>query len=253
MLQQAEADADKPTKAEAMEESERVLAEQRRNMELIAQCVAAPSFNPYATAVCCAVPWLQAVGGNSFCLGSRARWQWQDMRLPWQGLWFPYGRCHTGCSGSPLQCPRYVTIPNRQTPDLHGAIGVRRERQRLRAAQGLDKGDMSSEVLARCALRAGVAADLLCDKAGDGFAIRGETLWQMGLLGVLSRYAKMASSVQCMCTPIPCLYLDSAIGLALEGMCQNTCPSGTAKLGSARLWGVAENQLTVQGLLRRLR
>ena len=87
-LQQAEADAEKPTKAEAMEESERVLAEQRRNLELIAQCVAAPSSKPHATAMCCAVPWLQAVGGISICLGSRGPWQRQDMRWLWQGSCF---------------------------------------------------------------------------------------------------------------------------------------------------------------------
>ena len=99
---------------------------------------------------------------------------------------------------------------------------MRRERQRLRALQGLDKGDVSSEVLARCALRAGVAADLLCDKASDGFAIRGETLWLKGLLGALSCYARMTSSVQCVCTPAPCLCVDRARACVSK----NLCPTG---------------------------
>jgi len=47
-----------------------------------------------------------------------------------------------------------------------------RERRRLRAQQGLD-GTGDQVVVARCALRPGVAEDAVCEKADDGCAIKG--------------------------------------------------------------------------------
>lgn len=49
-----------------------------------------------------------------------------------------------------------------------------RERRKLRAQQGLDASE--KVIQARCSLRPGVAGDAVCEKADDGFAIRGAHL-----------------------------------------------------------------------------
>ncbi len=54
-----------------------------------------------------------------------------------------------------------------------------RERRRLRQQQGLEADDIASAdsaAIARCALRPGVAGDASCEKAADGFTIRGMLL-----------------------------------------------------------------------------
>jgi hypothetical protein len=51
-----------------------------------------------------------------------------------------------------------------------------RERRRLRQQQGLEAEENAvadSALVARCALRPGSAGDAACDRAADGYAIRG--------------------------------------------------------------------------------